>query len=226
MGGDGELNELIVQKEIGSYEDLRGKTVIVDAPDTAYALLLYKTLEVKGLKRGDYTVKAVGGSLRRYEVMVQDNSHAAAMLNPPFSVRAKQDGLKSLGSSVNVTGPYQASGIFVLRDWGRANSDPLVKYLQALIEGLRWAMNPQNKDEVVAMLSDRLRLPPQVAAESFALAADPEKGFARDAKFDLQGFRNVLKLRAEILRTPGTDPNNPQKYLDLSYYEKALAGLS
>jgi ABC-type nitrate/sulfonate/bicarbonate transport system substrate-binding protein len=226
MGGDGGLNELIVQKEINSYEDLRGKTVIVDAPDTAYALLLYKMLEVKGLKRADYTVKPVGGSLRRYELMVQDKSNAAAMLNPPFSVRAKKDGLKSLGASVDVTGPYQAGGIFVLRDWGKANSHPLVRYLQSLIEGLRWAMNPRNKDVVVAMLAERLRLPPEVAADSFAIAAHPEKGFARDAKFDLEGFRNVLKLRAEILRTPGTDPNNPQKYLDLSYYEKAVAGLS
>jgi ABC-type nitrate/sulfonate/bicarbonate transport system substrate-binding protein len=133
--------------------------------------------------------------------------------------------LKSLGWSVEVTGPYQAGGIFVLRDWGKANFDPLVRYLQALIEGMRWAMNPQNKDEVVAMLAERLRLPPEVTSESFAIAAHAERGFTRDARFEMEGFRNVLKLRAEILRTPGTDPNNPQKYLDLSYYEKALAGL-
>ncbi len=56
-------------------------------------------------------------------------------------------------------------------------------------------------------------------------AADPQKGFAKDAKFDMEGFRNVLKLRAEILRTPGTDPSKPEKYLDLSYYQRALAGL-
>ena len=136
MGGDGGLNDLIVQQDITSYEDLRGKTVIVDAPDTAYALLLYKILETKGLKRGDYIVKAVGGSLRRYEVMVQDKSNSATMLNPPFSVRAVKDGLKSLGSSVDVTGPYQASGIFVLREWGKANADPLTKYIQSLVEGL------------------------------------------------------------------------------------------
>jgi ABC-type nitrate/sulfonate/bicarbonate transport system substrate-binding protein len=48
---------LIVQRDIKSYDDLRGKTVVVDAPDTAYALLLYKMLEIKGLKKGDYVVK-------------------------------------------------------------------------------------------------------------------------------------------------------------------------
>src|SRR5579871_843044 len=37
-GGDSGMNEFIVQPEIGSFADLKGKTVIVDAPDTAYAL--------------------------------------------------------------------------------------------------------------------------------------------------------------------------------------------
>ncbi len=123
MGGEGGLNELIVQRDIKSYDDLRGKTVVVDAPDTAYALLLYKMLEIKGLKKSDYIVKPVGGSFRRYEVMVQDSNNAASMLNPPFSIRAINDGLKSLGSSVDVTGPYQAGGAFLLGEGSRnANS--------------------------------------------------------------------------------------------------------
>jgi hypothetical protein len=31
---------------------MRGKTLAVDSPVTAFALLMYKMLEVKGLKRG------------------------------------------------------------------------------------------------------------------------------------------------------------------------------
>jgi hypothetical protein len=34
------------------------------------------------------------------------------------------------------------------------------------------------------------------------------------------GFKNTLKLRAEL---EGGDPNvDPRKYIDLSYYERAL----
>ena len=55
-----------------------------------------------------------------------------------------------------------------------------------------------------------------------AVAADPADGMARDAKFDLEGFKNVLKLRADWT---GAAPGTPEKYLDLSYYQKALAGL-
>ncbi len=44
-------------------------------------------------------------------------------------------------------------------------------------------------------------------------------GFTPDAKFDLQGFNNVLAMRAEI---EGGRPAAPQRYLDLGYYERAI----
>ena len=122
-------------------------------------------LEIKGLKKGDYVVKPVGGSFRRYEVMVQDKNNAASMLNPPFSIRAVKDGLKSLGYSVDVTGPYQAGGAFVLPTWGKANADTVIKYIQANVEGLRWAMNPANKAEVITMISERLKLPEDIPGQ-------------------------------------------------------------
>src|SRR5713226_4523146 len=56
-GGDNGFNELIVQPEIASYADLRGKTVIVDAVNTAYAFQLYDMLAQNGLKKSEYTIK-------------------------------------------------------------------------------------------------------------------------------------------------------------------------
>jgi ABC-type nitrate/sulfonate/bicarbonate transport system substrate-binding protein len=37
-GGDGGTNELIVGRDIHSYADLRGKALVTDAPNTAYAV--------------------------------------------------------------------------------------------------------------------------------------------------------------------------------------------
>jgi hypothetical protein len=86
-------------------------------------------------------------------------------------------------------------------------------------------MNPANKAAAIALLAERLKLPQDVTAEAYEMAGDPRKGFAKDAKFDMEGFRNVLKLRAEILGQWGGHPPAPDKYLDLSYHERALAGL-
>src|SRR5262249_1868084 len=60
-GGDSGMNEFFVQPGISSFADLRGKTIVVDAPDTAYALQARKLLLQHGLREGaDYTVKQVG----------------------------------------------------------------------------------------------------------------------------------------------------------------------
>ena len=53
----------------------------------------------------------------------------------------------------------------------------------------------------------------------------PINGFAKDAKFDMQGFKNVLKLRAELEGQWGGNPPPPEKYIDLSYYNGAVASL-
>jgi ABC-type nitrate/sulfonate/bicarbonate transport system substrate-binding protein len=225
LGGDNGFNHLLVQSEIKSYEDLRGKTVIVDAPNTAFALLLYKMLEVNGLRKGDYNVKPTGASFARIDAMLKDKSNAASILNLPWSIQGQKAGLKDLGAAVDVVGPYQSTAGWVLRPWAQENSDTLVHYLQAYVEGVRWALDPANKAQVIAMLSERFKVPQDIAAESYAIAADPVKGLAKDAKFDLEGFKNVLKLRAEILGQWSGTPPAPDKYLDFSYYQRALTGL-
>jgi ABC-type nitrate/sulfonate/bicarbonate transport system substrate-binding protein len=222
-GNDSGFQYVFVQPDIGSYDDIRGKNVVVDAPDTAFALLLYKVLQNNGLKRGDYTVKSVGGTTQRLEAMTKDKGNAAGLLNPPYSFQAEKAGMKNWGSTVKMLGPYQSGSTFVLRSWAQANGDTLVRYVRAFIEGSRWVRDPANKAEVVTLLADRLKLSPDVAAQSYEIAVDPVSGIVADAKFDMEGFRNALKLRAEILGTWGGSPPAPDKYVDLSYYQKALA---
>jgi len=225
MGGDNGFNSLLVQPDIASYADLKGKTLAVDAVNTSYALVLYQMLKLQGLQRNvDYQVKPVGATVVRVKAMIEDKSLAAGILNLPFSITAEQAGLKNMGNAVAAIGPYQATAGWIMRDWGQKNQDTVVRYIQAYVEGLRWALNPANKTETVALLAERLKLPPDVALKSFEAAADPKVGFARDAQFDLDGFRNVLKIRAEF-EGGGATPQPVERYLDLSYHQKALAGL-
>ena len=224
MGGNSGLNSLFVQPEIKSYEQLRGTTMAVDAPNTAFALLLYKMLDVKGIKRSDYKVAPVGATHLRLAAMLKDKTYSAAMLSPPGSIQAAKAGLKDLGSAVSVVGPYQSDGGWVLRSWGEAHADTLTRYIQANVEGIRWALDPKNRAALTAVVAARLKLPAEVVTESMKVA-DDQKGFAADARFDIEGFRNVLKLRADMLGTWGGTPPAPDKYLDLSYYDRALKGL-
>lgn len=222
MGGDSGWNHIFTQADTPSIKDLRGKAVIVDAPMTAYAFQVYEVLKRNGLNKGDYEVKPVGSTFRRFDEMKNNKEAGASTLNPPFSIMARRAGLKDTGEVVQTIGPYQATAAWVMKPWAQSNSDVVVRYIQAYIEGLRWSLDPRNKDEAIDLLVKNLKLAPDVAAESYAIAVDPKGGMARDAAFDMDGFKNVLKLRADWT---GMTPGAPEKYIDLSYYKKALAGL-
>ena len=223
MGGDSSMNDFMVQPEIQSIAELRGRIVAVDAPNTAYALLAKKILLKNGLREGqDYTVEPVGGSLARLKAVLADKKYAAVVLNVPWSILGAQGGLKSLGRTVDLLGPYQASGAFVMRSWAQANGPLLERYLAAYVESLRWVMNPANKSEGVALLVQRLKLAPDVAERTYDLMREPKFGLVPDAKFDVEGFRNLLALRAEIEGQWGGKPPAAGKYIDLSYYERAI----
>ena len=225
-GGDNGFNRIIAQPEINSLSELRSKTVVVDAPNTAYALLLYKALKDAGLNKGDYSVNSVGGTTQRIEAMLEDKGHAAAaVINVPFNFRLLAAGMKDLGSATRSIGAYQAGSVVVMREWAKANSDMLVRYLRAIIEGRRWLLDPGNMAEAIQLAVDRVKLPPEVAARAYAYVTDPSEGFNKDSQFDMEGFKNVLKLRAEIEGQWSGEPPAPDKYFDLSYYNKAIAAL-
>jgi ABC-type nitrate/sulfonate/bicarbonate transport system substrate-binding protein len=225
MGGDHGFNHIFVQPEINALSDLRGKTVVVDAPNTAFALLLYNALKDAGLKKGDYGVKPVGGTMQRLRAMTGDRANAAGIMSLPFIFQAAAAGLKDMDSAARSLGAYQSDCMVVMRDWAKANEDVLVRYIKAVVEGRRWLLDPTNKAEATALLADKLKISPEIAARSYQTVAHPTEGFAKDARFDMEGFKNVLKLRAEIEGQWGGTPPAADKYVDLSYYGKALAGL-
>jgi hypothetical protein len=132
------MNELFVQGYIRSFADLRGRKLVVDAPNTAYAIQAKKILQKHGLKDGtDYTVVPVGRGELRLKAMAENRDYAAAILNLPFTIQAEQLGMKSLGNTVDILGPYQANGALRAARLGR--SRPAARrYIAAYVESLRW----------------------------------------------------------------------------------------
>src|SRR5216684_3386023 len=150
MGGEGSQNELMTQPEIKSIKDLRGKTLIVDAPNTAYALQMKKILLLNGMQAGkDYEMKAVGATPARLAAMREHKEFGGSMLGPPTSIVAKHAGVVSLGSVQELIGPYQAAGYFTPREWAKEHREILIGFLAACIEAQRWLMAPANKQQVL-----------------------------------------------------------------------------
>jgi ABC-type nitrate/sulfonate/bicarbonate transport system substrate-binding protein len=225
MGGESPVNELMAQPDIKSISDLRGHTLLVDAPNTAFALQLKKVLRMNGLQVGsDYAIKPVGSTMFRLQGMRENHDYAASILNPPFSILARHAGLKSFGSMRTLLGADQDRGTFALRSWARSHADLLERYLAGYIEGQRELVNPANKQKVIRLVMSESSLSESDAAEWYTDVVQTG-AFAGDAQFDPDGFKKNLMLRAEIEGGDSGKAVAPETYYDLSYYRKALSKL-
>src|SRR5262249_2411 len=85
MGGDNGFLRLVVQPDGGTYADLKGKEMSVDALTTGYAFVLRKMLERGGLKENDVSLVRAGGVLQRWEAL-REKKHAGTLLITPFEI--------------------------------------------------------------------------------------------------------------------------------------------
>ena len=223
MGAESSENEIIAQAGTKSIADLRGHMLLVDATNTAYALELKKVLLNNGMHPGqEYQLKPVGSTPFRLQAMREHQEYTAAVMNPPFSILARQGGMVSLGSMRMLLGADLDRGTFALRTWARANSDLLVRYLAAYIEGQRLLMSPSNRQQVVDLVMKESNLTEATAGDWYTAMVQNE-GYAKDAAFDVEGFKKTLQLRAEVEAGGNGAAPPAEKYYDLSYYRAALA---
>jgi len=99
-------------------------------------------------------------------------------------------------------------------------------YVAAFVEAQRWLLKPANKAAVVSLLEREFKLSETLANEAYLSWIVAPGGLEPEAKIDLDGFQNALRLRAEIEHTWSGETPAPQEYYDPSYYESALLKLS
>jgi ABC-type nitrate/sulfonate/bicarbonate transport system substrate-binding protein len=219
MGGDNGLLSLAVLPEIKTFQDLKGKTLSVDAMTTGYAFVLFDLLRRNGLKMGDYNVVKAGGVLARWEAL-KERKHDGTMLLTPFDLLAKANGLNILQYAIDIYGQYQGLSGATRRSWAAANPKKLDAYIRGYREGLAWLYDPKNKDEAIAILRKNLpQLSEGLAGQSYSVLVNP-KGFAPDGALDIEGVRRVLALRSEY-GEPKKTLGDPMRYYDPKYYEAA-----
>jgi ABC-type nitrate/sulfonate/bicarbonate transport system substrate-binding protein len=221
MGGDDGFLRLVALPEVKSYADLRGKTLTVDARTTGYAFVLEKMLEKGGLRPEDYSLVKAGGVLARFEDLMEKR-HAATLLLSPFEVPAQARGFTLLGSAIDVLGHYQGLVGAARRSWAQAHPAELEGYIHGYVRGLAWLYDPRNKAAAIALLREKLpSMAPELATRSYDILLAPKGGFTRRAAIDIEGVRTVLALRSNY-GEPQKALTDPAKYIDLSYYRKAL----
>jgi ABC-type nitrate/sulfonate/bicarbonate transport system substrate-binding protein len=219
MGGDNGFLSLVTVPDVKTFQDLKGKTLSVDALTTCYAFVLLDLLKRGGLTSADYKVERAGGVLARWDAL-KEKKHAGTMLITPFDIIAKSNGFNVLQSAIDVYGNYQGLVGATRRGWAAQNPKKVEAYIRGYIAGVDWLYDANNKDEAIAILRKHLpQMSPELAAQSYAVLTGP-KGFTRKAELDINGVRRVLELRSEYGQ-PKKALSDPTRYYDLKYYQAA-----
>jgi ABC-type nitrate/sulfonate/bicarbonate transport system substrate-binding protein len=221
MGLHSGLLSLVARPEYGDVQNLRGQTLGVDSRNTGFVFLLEKFLRSRGFSPDDYSLVEIGGWEFRYRALLEKKI-AATLLTSPYTEDAVEGGCHLLARDWEIQPVYQATCGATSRAWARDHEALLVSYLKAYLEATRWCFDPENHDACLRLLKQHMGLDNKRGAIALARLLDPKYGLYPVAALNIPGLAAVIELRAEMGRLAVPLPV-VDKYIDLSYYKKAVA---
>jgi ABC-type nitrate/sulfonate/bicarbonate transport system substrate-binding protein len=220
MGGDGGFLAIVAAPAVKRFDDLKGKTLSVDAMTTGFAFVARELVASNALAEPDVNFVRAGGTANRYRELIA-GKHDATLLRTPFELLAQNRGFNLLARA-EALGAYQGTVGAARRSWAREHDAALVGFIRAYRAAMDWLYERANREIVEAILVANVRdMTPALAKQSYDLLLADKGGLARDLAPDLAGMRTVLRLRSKFA-SPRKTLTDPMKYVDLSYYDQAL----
>ena len=220
MGGAPSIPSLTTVPEITDYQDLKSKTLAVDAMTTGYAFVLFDLLRRHGVTRAEYDVESLGGTTARWQAM-QERKVAATILTSPFDLMAARDGFRVLDYAKDVYGHYEQSVATTRRAWAASNGTKLIAFVKGYVAAVEWLRNPSNREEAITTIGKYFPQLPADLAPALYENFVGTRGIAAKAQIDMAGVRKVLELRNEY-GNPKKSLTDPARYYDPQYYEAAM----
>ena len=212
------MNSLVARPEIKNYADLKGKVFAVDSPTSGYATVLYQIVKDKaGLdKDKDYTTLSVGGTGARVKSLKDGTGHVA-MISSPNDMQLKDEGFTILGDAATEIGAFQGSAYAVRKSYAKDHPKEVEAFLRSIVAATDYVFS--DKPGTVQVLKSRIKgLSDADAGKLYDRLTGPG-GLNKRATLNTKGIETVLKLRTLY---GGAAPTRPEKYIDLSYYEKVV----
>lgn len=103
---------LVGQKGRAILQDLRGGTILVDAPRNGFIVALRAMLAEDGIAPDSYALESVGGVKERYDALVAGQGDAT-LLGPPFDSMAMAEGLNRIASVQECYPAFPGQGLVV-----------------------------------------------------------------------------------------------------------------
>jgi ABC-type nitrate/sulfonate/bicarbonate transport system substrate-binding protein len=221
MGLHNGLFTLVGAPDCASVDALFGRSIGVDARTSGFALVLERMLHARGFARGDYQLIEIGGWERRCRSLLEGKI-AATLLTEPFILNALGAGCHLLARDFEMIPSYQGTCGAASRVWAEQHPDRLIRYIRAYVEATQWCFDRRNRRLCLDILARHNEIDGSAAEQTLDTLLEPEHGLYPKAAINVSGVATALGLRAELgylaCPVPAVD-----KYVDLSYYRKALS---
>jgi len=213
----GISQKLVVHPDIRDWQDLRGKSVGVDAPDSGYAFVVYELLDRHGLPSGSYQVKSLGATSYRLEGL-RSGEAVAGLLSHHHETNALDDGFKILADTREHFPEHAGVTAATTRGWAADNDEPLQGYTRAVLAAARWAQDPGNTDEVVALMARSRGISEPQARRLLDTERAARTGGMPSPEEAANSLRAIADLRAKVTGAEAAD------YFDPRYMRAAMEG--
>jgi ABC-type nitrate/sulfonate/bicarbonate transport system substrate-binding protein len=197
---------LVVGPAIKTWNDLRGKVVLVTNKEDITAITLRKLAQAQKLDwLKDFDILNSGTSQLRTVALISGNAQGA-MLTQPFDIYAERQGMHVLARGSDVLHDWISNGLAVNTTWAAAHRPELVRFLRVVRESIAYAYD--HPADAVAIMSRKLRVDPGDAQISYN-AVFGRKGMSRDLILNQKALQNVADGVVDIGTLPVAPPLGP-----------------
>lgn len=215
----GIAQKLIVHPDVRTFDDLRGRSVGVDAPDSGYAFVVYELLARAGLTRDDYEVVPLGATAYRLSGL-RDGRIQAGLLSHHHETAALDDGFVILADTRDGFPTHAGITAASTRRYSAAHPEVVRGYARALLRATAWTVDPANAEDVVRVVAEGRGVSLDQARRLLAVEVGGRTGVIRsvaDAAASLSGSADLREQYTGV---------RPQGYFDPGPMSEALTSQS
>lgn len=157
---------ILASKDVATWSDLQGSTVIGDETHGITTYYFEKAAEENGLAEGDLQFTFAGSTADRYAALV-GGAVDGAIISPPTMFSAIDEGYTDLGAVNEFIGPTPFNVVAVNEEWAEQNHEGAVGFLRAYAEACAWLNDPENREEAGQILQEHANASPEEADRTY-----------------------------------------------------------
>jgi ABC-type nitrate/sulfonate/bicarbonate transport system substrate-binding protein len=152
--------------QIKKFEDLKGKTVMIDSPKGITRIYFERMLAGHNMKPGDADYVYAGATGARFAAL-KSGAVDATILLPPFSFNAEALGFNNVGMVADYAKDLPFTGGAVNTNWAKKNPDLMKRFLDAHNKSVAFFLDPKNKEEAIDIMTAASKMQRDVIVKTY-----------------------------------------------------------